>query len=144
MCRQHAERQGWEFLEDLVYIDEDQSGSGADRPRWIRLLSATRRPPRPFDILLVENTSRLCRSLGESANFVDEMKFIGIRVVAVSQQIDTDNKQAKMLMVFHGMKDEMYIEELAPRLTLVLKVGRLRGLTLAVVVLDTTACPIPQ
>jgi len=79
------------------------------------LRAAINRKPRPFDVLLVDDTSRLCRNLGENSSFADEARFLGLRVIAVSQGIDTQNKQAKVLMTFHGLADEMYIEELASK-----------------------------
>ena len=127
-CREYAKREVWEFLEDHVYFDEDESGAGADRPGWMKLLAVVKRSPRPFDVLLVDDTSRLCRNLGDNAKFTDEMAYLGIRVVAVSQGIDTQNKQAKVLMAFHGKADEMYIEELASKTHRGLKGRALKGL----------------
>ncbi|MBZ2179513.1 MAG: transposase [Acidobacteria bacterium] len=43
----------------------------------------------PFEVLLTDDTSRLHRNLGESMQFIAEMKYRGIRVIAVSQGIDT-------------------------------------------------------
>ena len=78
--------------------------------------------------MLIDDTSRLSRNLGESSNFVDEAKFRGIRVVSVSQGIDTDSKQAKVLMTFHGLADEMYIEELSSKTHRGLQGRALKGL----------------
>ena len=128
-CREHATTQGWDVLPEHIYTDEELSGSGADRPGWIRLRAAIKRTPRPFDILLVDDTSRLSRNLGENSSFADEAKFLGLRVVAISQGIDTDNKQAKVLMAFHGIADEMYIEELSSKTHRGLEGRALKGLS---------------
>ena len=32
MCREFADRQGWELKEELIYCDEAVSGAGSDRP----------------------------------------------------------------------------------------------------------------
>lgn len=127
-CGEYATTQGWDVLSEHVYIDEELSGTGADRPSWLRLRVAINRNPRPFDVLLVDDTSRLCRNLGENSTFTDEMRFLGIRVVAVSQGIDTQNKQAKVLMTFHGLADEMFIEELASKTHRGLEGRALKGL----------------
>src|SRR6516225_5624889 len=82
-CREYARAQGWDVTPEHVYTDEEISGAGADRPGWLRLRSAIGRKPRTFDVLLVDDTSRLCRNLGENSSFADEAKFAGIRVVAV-------------------------------------------------------------
>lgn len=101
MCREHAQKQGWHMLEEHIYFERELSGAGADRPGWMKLQGIIRRRPCPFDVLLVDDTSRLCRNLGDNAKFTEEMAYLGIRVVAVSQGIDTQNKQAKVLMTFH-------------------------------------------
>lgn len=128
-CREYATTQGWDVLPDHIYTDQELSGAGSDRPGWMRLRSAINGKPRLFDVLLVDDTSRLCRNLGENSSFADEAKFLGLRVVAVSQGIDTDNKQAKVLMTFHGLADEMYIEELSSKTHRGLEGRALKGLS---------------
>ena len=128
-CREFATKHDWEVLPEHVYTDEEVSGGGADRPGWMRLRSAINRKPRPFDVLLVDDTSRLCRNLGENSSFADEARFLGLRVIAVSQGIDTQSKQAKVLMTFHGLADEMYIEELASKTHRGLEGRALKGLS---------------
>src|SRR5438270_7375687 len=86
-CREYASRNQWDILPEHIYTDEERSGAGADRPGWARLRSAITQKPHPFDVLLVDDTSRLCRNLGENSSFADEAKFQGGRVIAVSQGI---------------------------------------------------------
>src|SRR5665213_1932041 len=127
-CREYAVTQGWDVLPEFIYSDKELSGAGVDRPGWMKMLSAMTRLPRPFEVLLVDDTSRLCRNLGENAKFADEMKFLGIRVVAVSQGIDTHNRQAKVLMTFHGLADEIYLDELGSKTHRGLEGRALKGL----------------
>src|SRR6516164_56238 len=37
-CREFAEREGWQVLDEHVYIDEAQSGAGSDRPGFVSLI----------------------------------------------------------------------------------------------------------
>jgi hypothetical protein len=39
----------------------------------------------------------------------------GIRLIAVSQGIDSDNEQAQVLVTVHGMVDSLYVKELAKK-----------------------------
>jgi len=114
-CREYCQQQGWEFLEPHVYEDEELSGAGADRPGFLKLLDAASLTPRPFDVLLVDDTSRLSRNQGETARVVERLTFASIRIVAVSQGIDTQNEQADVLMTVHGLVDSLYIKELAKK-----------------------------
>src|SRR5262249_32857221 len=112
-CREYADKHGWVFREEHVYIDEALSGAGADRPALIRLLESAAQSPRAFDIVLLDDTSRLSRNTGETLRFYEKLNFAGIRIVAVSQGIDTENDQADVLMTVHGLVDSLYIKELS-------------------------------
>jgi site-specific DNA recombinase len=115
MCREHAESKGWLFLEEHVYIDEAMSGAGADRPGFVAMCQSAFRTPRPFDVLLLDDTSRLSRNRGETAILFERFNFLDIRIVAVSQGIDSNDEQADVLLSVHGLVDSLYIKELAKK-----------------------------
>jgi DNA invertase Pin-like site-specific DNA recombinase len=114
-CREFAETKGWQFLQAHVYRDEALGGAGADRPGFSKLLEAASSLPKPFDIVLVDDTSRLSRNLGDAVRVFEQLNFVGIRIVAVSQGIDTQNEQADVLLTVHGLVDSLYIKELAKK-----------------------------
>jgi site-specific DNA recombinase len=114
-CSEFAELNGWSILPQHVYTDEAISGAGADRPGLTWLIEAISRSDRPFDVLLLDDTSRLYRNLGDSMKLIEQLSFIGIRVVSVSQGIDTQNEQADVLMTVHSLVDSLYIKELAKK-----------------------------
>ena len=128
MCREYAVRQGWDLLEEHVYRDDAVSGAGADRPGLKRLLDATYRSERPFDVLLLDDTSRLSRNLADAVRTVETLKFKGYRIVSVSQGIDSQNDQADVLMTVHGLVDSLYIKELAKKTHRGLQGRALQGL----------------
>ena len=84
-CREFAEERQWDFQDLHVYTDEALSGAGADRPGLVRLLAAAGRLPRPFDVVLLDDTSRLSRNIGDIARAFEKLSFAGIRTIAVSQ-----------------------------------------------------------
>jgi site-specific DNA recombinase len=127
-CADFAERQGWEFLEKYVYIDEAVTGARDDRPGLQRLLAAAFSSPRPFDCILVDDTSRLSRNLADALRLIERLKFAGIRVIAVSQGIDSQNQQADVLLTVHGLVDSLYIQEIAQKTRRGLEGKMLRGL----------------
>jgi site-specific DNA recombinase len=114
-CRDFAERKEWDFEEERVFTDEALSGAGSDRPGLLRLLDAASRVPRPFDVVLVDDTSRLSRNIGDVMRIVETLNFRGIRLVAVSQGIDSENEQSDVLMTVHGLVDSLFIKELAKK-----------------------------
>ena len=127
-CREYAAANNWEIQPEHVYTDGELSGSGVDRPGWRTLMSAIRQTPRPFDALLIDDTSRSFRNMGEAHRFKDEMRFIGFRVVAVSQGIDSEHEQSDVIMTVHGLMDELFLKELAKKTHRGLEGRALQGL----------------
>jgi DNA invertase Pin-like site-specific DNA recombinase len=114
-CREFAVSQGWEFLDAHTYADEAVTGATDDRAGLAALLAAAASPDRPFDVVLVDDTSRLSRKLADSLRIFEQLKFASIRVIYVSQGIDTDSEQAELLLATHGIVDSLYIRELAKK-----------------------------
>jgi site-specific DNA recombinase len=126
-CREFAETFTLVVLEEHIYIDGD-SGVGSDRPAFQRLLNAALSPGRLFDTILIDDTSRLSRSQSESLTIIEKLKFAGLRVVFVSQGIDTDSEQSDVQMTVHGLVDSLYVKELAKKTHRGLESCALRGL----------------
>ena len=57
----------------------------------------------------------MSRKLADSINLSDRLLFAGVRIVFVSQGIDSENEQADVLMATHGIVDSLYIRELAKK-----------------------------
>jgi site-specific DNA recombinase len=105
------------------------SGSSAeDRPGLCALLRAVEMPDRPFNVLLIDDTSRLSRHQATALALFDRITFAGVRVVAVAQGIDSRNEQADVLMTVHGLIDNQYVKELAKKTHRGLEGKVLRGL----------------
>jgi DNA invertase Pin-like site-specific DNA recombinase len=115
ICREYAKTRGFVFLEEHVYIDEALSGVGADRPGLGRLLSAALSPSRRFDVILLDDSSRLARNTKDALGIFERLNLAGIRLIAVSQGIDSDNEQAHVLVTVHGMLDSLYVKELTKK-----------------------------
>ncbi len=85
-CREYADRHGLCVLDGHVYTDEAISGATDDRAGLQRLLSVAQLEPRPFDVILVDDTSRLSRKLLDSLRIFEQLQFTGIRVVFVGRE----------------------------------------------------------
>lgn len=112
-CRQFAEARGWVVLDDHIYTDEAISGTTSEREGLKRLLAAAE--AKLFDIVLIDDTSRLSRRLADSINLTDRLAFAGVRIVFISQGIDSESEQAEVLMATHGIVDSLYIRELGKK-----------------------------
>ena len=127
-CKEFAEQNGLQVLDEHIYIDEGLSGVGSDRPSFQKLLKVAYSTARPFDTILVDDTSRFSRSLPEAMSTVENLRFRELRVIFVSQGIDTHSEQADVQMTVHGLVDSLYVKELAKKTHRGLEGRVLRGL----------------
>lgn len=112
-CREYAKAGGWLVLERHIYSDEAISGATSERPGLKRLLAAAE--AKSFDVVLIDDTSRLSRKTSDAMIFSERLRFYGVRIIFVSQNIDSENEQADVLVSVHGIVDSLYIKELAKK-----------------------------
>ena len=55
------------------------------------------------------------QQVADTVRLREDLNFTGIRFVAVSQGIDSDDEQADVMMTVHGLVDSLYIKELAKK-----------------------------
>src|SRR5688572_1035595 len=96
-ARAYAASQGWHVLEAHIYTDAAISGASLERPGIRALRAAAADLPLPFDVVLVDDSSRISRDLSDAVRFLQELKFAGIRVIYISQHIDSASEQAETL-----------------------------------------------
>ncbi len=111
----YAESREWRILPEFVFSDQAMSGAGADRPGLQALLSAALTKPKPFDVILIDDSSRVSRSLADIIRIREQLSFAGVRLVAVSQGIDSADEQADVMLTVHGLVDSLYIKELSKK-----------------------------
>jgi DNA invertase Pin-like site-specific DNA recombinase len=93
---EYAGRQHWEAVE--IYKDVI-SGATASRPGLNRLMADA--GARKFDCLLVWKLDRFGRSLVDCLNNIRTLEDHGIRFVAVTQGLDTDQKNPASRFLLH-------------------------------------------
>jgi len=115
-CRTLANPRGWVVLDEYVRSDEEITGATlAARPALKSLIEDAKRRPRPFDRILIDDTSRLARNVADALNMVATLRFHGVGVTFVSQGIDTLDKSARQLVTINGMMDEQFLVGLADK-----------------------------
>lgn len=90
-----AGRMEWQ---PLPYLEKESAKAGSNRPMLKKLLEDAAQ--RRFDVVLAYRIDRFGRSVAEFSQNVLALKAMGIRFIATSQSIDTDdrNPMAKMMM----------------------------------------------
>jgi site-specific DNA recombinase len=115
-ARRYAAAHEWTVLDEHVYTDAAISGASLDRPGIQALLTATSHRPLPFDVLLVDDSSRVARDLADAVRFMQQLTFHGVRVIYISQNIDSANEQAETLVAVHGVVDSLYLREMSKKI----------------------------
>src|SRR5262249_49904025 len=112
-CREYAAKQGWVILDDYIRFDQAISGATDKRPALQSLLADAERKPKPFDVLLVDDTSRLARNLEDQRSIVKLLGFLNVSVVSQSQGRDSSNESADISFAVLGLLDERFLKDLA-------------------------------
>jgi site-specific DNA recombinase len=89
-CRRRANDEGWAIIHE--YADRAITGADRSRPQYQEMLSAAKR--KEFDILLVDDLSRLARDQVESERVIRYLEFRSIRIVATADGYDSQTKTA--------------------------------------------------
>ena len=100
-----------------------------DRPSLQKLLNAAYSSSRDFDVILVDDTSRLSRSTESVLSIFRKLNFAGVQLIAVSQNIHSHHDQAETLLTIHGLIDSSYVRELAKKTHRGMEGAVLRGLS---------------
>src|SRR5260370_10576605 len=115
-CREFAELRGWIVVEDYVRFDEAISAASlAQRVALQSLIEDAKQRPRPFDRILIEDSSRLARNLEDALRVEAILRFNDVFVTSVSQGFDSQQKFSRQLLTLHGMMDEQFLVVLADK-----------------------------
>lgn len=95
--REYASRRGWDIAGE--YVDTGWSGSKKSRPQLDKLMSAAKR--HEFDCILVWKLDRFGRSVSNLAEALEQLRLAGVRFVAVTQNIDTDESNPMARFMLH-------------------------------------------
>jgi DNA invertase Pin-like site-specific DNA recombinase len=143
-AKAYARASGWMVLEDHVYTDAALSGSSLDRPGIRALMVAAARRPRQFDVLLVDDSSRISRDLADAIRLLQELRFHGVRVIYISQNIDSAHEQAETLIAVHGVVDSLYLREMAKKIKRGLAGQLERGFATGSITFGYRTVPVPD
>ncbi len=106
-----VEREGWEVVGK--FKDEALSGANASRPGYQELLAAAKR--RDFDIIVVEEVSRLWRDQEEQWHAGKRLEYCGVHIVGVNDGINTRAEGYGLLLSIRGAMNEEGRREIAKR-----------------------------
>ena len=95
--REYSSRQNWQVFQE--YIDHGISGAKATRPALKRLISDAQM--KRFDAVIVWKLDRFGRSIQQLIENVQLLDSLTVRFIAVTQGIDTDQRNPAGRLLLH-------------------------------------------
>jgi DNA invertase Pin-like site-specific DNA recombinase len=143
LCRAHAERQGWTVV--ATFEDAALSGFGIEhRPGYQQLVAAALASPPGFDVILVEDLSRLTRDMAELLRLHHRLRLRGVELVGVSDGIATGRQGGKVQLAVKGLVNELYLDDLRDKTHRGLSGRIARGLSAGGRIFGYRTVPVPS
>lgn len=95
--REYVQRRGWATADE--YVDTGWSGAKANRPQLTRLMKDA--AAHKFDVVLVWKIDRFSRSMVHLNEQLAALGSAGVRFIATSQSIDTDQANPTSRLLLH-------------------------------------------
>lgn len=131
---EYCQRRGWDVATGHEYIDQGVSarkaGKASPMPALDKLMAAATQ--RRFDAIVVWKLDRFARSVSHFNKQIDTLKAAGVRFIAVSQNIDTDQSSptGQLLMQILAAMAEFERELIRERTASGVAAARAAGKTL--------------
>jgi site-specific DNA recombinase len=109
-CRKLATERGYVVEQAHIYSDMATSGARKDRPGLTALLS--RSEEGIFEVVLVDDLSRLARDNFLMLSILAELRFQGVRVVSVADGLDSNDEEATIGIQVRGLFNELQLQDL--------------------------------
>lgn len=110
-CSRFIDRDG--FSLQRIFADRAISGSIRNRPEYQAMLKAANE--REFEVLLIDDLSRLSRDDYEMKGVLRKLSWNGIRVVGVSDGYDSQSTGNKIFSTVKGLMNEVFLDDLRAR-----------------------------
>jgi DNA invertase Pin-like site-specific DNA recombinase len=109
-CRKLAKQRSLTISDDHIYADQAQSGARSDRPALAALMSAA--ATGAFEVVLVDDLSRLARDNHLMLSIIAELHFEGIRVISVADGLDSTDEESTLAIQVRGIFNELQLRDL--------------------------------
>jgi site-specific DNA recombinase len=107
--REAVAQKGWVVLDEFIYSDEAKYGwSLQGREGLGKLLELARQKPRPFDVIVIDDTSRFGRNLSITLPICDELEYLGVALYFAKQELGSWNPHFRDLFLKEGRQDEQF------------------------------------
>src|ERR1700758_30319 len=116
-CRALADAKAWGVLNEFIRSDEELTGRTLVGRKGIAdLLRIAQQRPKPFDCILIDDTSRLGRDLPDVLKACDMFMHNGVFVYFVSDRLDSRDESFRIVHLVKGYGDERYSKDLGKKI----------------------------
>ena len=112
LCRAFAEQQGYQMIGQSS--DDNASGMNFSR-RGLDELTAAVDAGR-LDAVLVKDLSRLGRHRTQTALFIDYLRERGVRVISVTEGLDTVSDKDDLVISVRGLMNDYYARDIGKKI----------------------------
>ena len=109
-CRQLAQKEGFSIEDNHIYSDEAKSGANKDRHGLNSLVEAARN--HLFQVVLVDDLSRLARDNFLMLTVLADLNFEGVRVISVADGLDSNDQESTLGIQIRGIFNELQLQDL--------------------------------
>ncbi|MBY0316776.1 MAG: recombinase family protein [Bdellovibrionales bacterium] len=117
----------FQIAPEWILKDEAQSGRVAGRAGYEKVINGIRN--KAFDILVVDDLSRLTRSLGNLLGLYDMLKWYEVELISICDGISSEDPSAKTFFTVKGMVNDFSNDIHAERVIRGLETRALKGLS---------------
>ena len=110
-----VQRWAHEHGHKIISEFSDEAISGASLKLLLglqRALDAAVVESKPFDAIVVDQLSRLSRAIGDTDAVIKRLRFNGISVIAVADNIDTADDTTKISVTVKSLVNGLYLDDL--------------------------------
>jgi len=112
-CRTAAEKNGWVVLDEFIRSDSELTGrTVVGRQGLADLMRLAETKPRPFDSIIIDDSSRLGRYLPDVLMECDQLMYNGVFLYFASDRLDSREESFRIVHLVKGYGDERYIKDL--------------------------------
>lgn len=110
--------EGYQLEPDCVYTDFDQSGYYTrflQRPAIQRALADAKQGR--YDVIVFKEISRISRDQAEHVEIVSRFTQVGVRMIAINDNLDSDRPETLDLLGIHSVMSEMESKRISSRVS---------------------------
>src|ERR1700733_576623 len=86
--REAVAQKGWIVLDEFIFSDEAKYGwSLLGRTALEKMLQLAQQKPRPFDVIVIDDTSRFGRNLSITLPICDDLEYSGVGLYFAKQEL---------------------------------------------------------